>query len=149
MFVEEETSIASGVSFIRNRVDFVCLGESLPFLFHMMAVRTLGLAALWLLRHICPPLQEAVKSFLLSFWEEEPSIHKGYTGGFSCRSSTRVPGLHPNFLCFWRCSHLSHLQKQPLQNLISIFLPRPVGFQVTLLCCCFRKTSAVSSHPCC
>lgn len=85
MFVGEETSIASGVSFIRNRVDFVCLGESLPFcllrwipflLFHMLAVCTPGLSTLWLLRHISPWYRKPWSHFCCRFGRKNPLFTK-------------------------------------------------------------------------
>lgn len=54
MFVGEETFITSGISSIRNRIYYVCLGKSFSFLFHFTAVYCSELIAFWLLQHICP-----------------------------------------------------------------------------------------------
>lgn len=54
MFVGEETFITSGISSIRNRNYYVCLGKSLSFLFHFTAVYCSGFIAFWLLQHISP-----------------------------------------------------------------------------------------------
>lgn len=109
-FVEEETFITSGISFIRNRIDYVRLGKSLSFLFHSTAVCSpvhFGCSG------TSPPSTGSHEVILFVILGRRAQYVQGIIClfFFNFRSSTRLQSLHPSFLCFWRCSCLSRLQK--------------------------------------